>query len=111
MTLKAFNGFTQQLFENPFRDMLFTIYNFAEEERYTYNLAKLGYDADFDSLEFSILEKVDGVNLRDFKNYIESEVQHDNVVIGIFLINTHKRGVVPVVVKPKSVDITSILKH
>lgn len=109
MILKTFNGLTQQLFDKPFKDMLFTIYNFADEERYTYNISKLGYDSDIDSLEFAILDKVEGVNLNDFKRYIESEVQNDNVIIGILLIDS-KKGKIPVVIKPKNVNITSILK-
>jgi hypothetical protein len=109
MILRTFNGLTQQLFDKPFKDMLFTIYNFAEEERYTDNISKLGYDSDIDNLEFAMLDKVDGVNLNDFKRYIESEVQNDNAIIGILLIDS-KKGKIPVVIKPKNVDITSILK-
>ncbi len=109
MILKTFNGLTQQLFDKPFKDMLFTIYNFAEEERYTDNISKLGYDSDIDNLEFAMLDKVEGVNLNDFKRYIEGEVQNDNVVVGVLLIDS-KKGKIPVVVKPKNVDITSILK-
>jgi len=109
MSLKSFNGLTQQMFDRPFRDMLFTIYNLAEEERYTYNIGKMGYDSDIDNLEFAILDKVEGVNLNDFKRYIESEVQNDNVVIGVLLIDS-KKGKIPVVVKPKNVDIISIFK-
>ena len=109
MILKTFNGLTQQLFDKPFKDMLFTIYNFAEEERYTDNISKLGYDSDIDNLEFAMLDKVEGVNLNDFKRYIEGEVQNDNVVVGVLLIDS-KKGKIPVVVKPKNVDIISILK-
>lgn len=109
MTIKSFNGLTQQMFEKPFRDMLFTIYNFAEEERYTHNLKRLGYDNDIESLEFAVLDVVSGVNLGSFKHYIESEVQNDNVVVGVLLFKG-KKGLVPIVVKPKSVDIITIFK-
>ena len=108
MILKTFNGLTQQLFDKPFKDMLFTIYNFADEERYTNNISRLGYDSDIDNLEFAILDKVEGVNLNDFKRYIESEVQNDNVIIGVLLIDS-KKGKIPVIIKPKNVNITSIL--
>ena len=108
MLLKSFNGLTKQMFDKPFKDMLFTIYNFADEERYTYNISKLGYDSDIDNLEFAILDKVEGVNLNDFKRYIESEVQDDNVIIGVLLIDS-KKGKIPVKKKKKNVNITSIL--
>ena len=110
MTIKNFNGLTQQMFDKPFRDMLFTIYNFAEEERYTHNLKRLGYDNDIESLEFAVLDVVDDVNLGSFKYYIESEVQNDNVVVGVLLFKG-KKGLVPIVIKPKSVDITSIFER
>jgi len=110
--LKSFNGLTQQIFEKPFRGMLYTIYNFAEEEFYIHNLKNLGYDTDVDSLEFMFID-VSGVNNNDmllFKQYIENEIQHDNVVIGV-LIYKSKNGNVPIVIKPKSVNIEEILKE
>ena len=58
------------MFDKPFKDMLFTIYNFADEERYTYNLSKLGYDSNIDNLEFAILDKVEGVNLIALKELV-----------------------------------------
>lgn len=109
MTIKNFNGLTQQMFDKPFKNMLYTIYNFAEEERYTYNLKRLGYDNDIESLEFAVLDVVSGVNLGSFKHYIENEVQNDNVVVGVLLFKG-KKGLVPIVVKPKSVDVTTIFK-
>lgn len=109
MTIKSFNGLTQQMIEKPYKDMLYTIYNFAEEERYTHNLKRLGYDNDIDSLEFAVLDLVDGVSVSSFKQYIENELQNDNVVVGILPFKG-KRGIVPIAVKPKSVDITTIFK-
>lgn len=109
--LKNYKGLTEQMFEKDFRNMLYGIYNFAEEERYIYNLRQNGYDCDVDSLEFMILEG-DDITLDDIKNlkhYIESEIQHDKVVVGILAFKA-KKGVVPVVIKPKNVKIEEILK-
>ena len=39
------------------------------------------------------------------KRYIESEVQNDNVIIGVLLIDS-KKGKIPVIIKPKNVNIT-----
>lgn len=109
MKLKSFNGLTQQMFEKPFKTMLYTIYNSAEEERYTHNIVRLGYDNDIDSLEFVVLDKVDGVNLKEFKYYIENELQNGEIIVGVLLIDS-KKGKIPVIIKPKSVDIVSVFK-
>jgi hypothetical protein len=110
MKLKSFGGLTQQIFEKSFKDMLFTIYNFAEEERYVYNLSKMGYDSDIDSLEFTILDKVNDVNLKEFKYYIENELQNEKVIVGVLLIDS-KKGKLPVIIKPKNVDVFSVFNH
>ena len=83
--LKSYNGLTQQMFEKPFRDMLFSIYNFAEEEFYIHGLKNLGFDSDIDNLEFMSLDT-------------------DNVTNG-------KKGILPIVIKPKSVDLEDVLKE
>lgn len=110
--LKSFNGLTQQLFEKPFRDMLFSIYNFAEEEFYIHGLEKLGYDSSIENLEFITID-TDKATINDillFKKYIESELQKDFVIVGILLYKG-KRGTLPIAIKPKSVDIEDVLKE
>ena len=110
--LKSFNGLTQQLFEKPFRKMLYSIYNFAEEEFYIHNLKKLGFESDVDSLEFMSLDVKD-VSSNDillFKQYIEEELQKSNVIVCVLLYKSSK-GSVPIVIKPKSVDIEDVLKE
>lgn len=110
--LKSFNGLTQQLFEKDFRNMLFGVYNFAEEEYYIHNLSKLGYDSDIDSLEFITLD-MNGANNNDlvsFRQYIEDELQKGKAVVDV-LFYSSKKGIVPVVIKPKDVNIEDILKE
>lgn len=110
--LKSFNGLTQQLFEKPFRNMLYSIYNFAEEEFYIHGLKNLGYENDVDSLEFISLD-IDGISNNEialFKQYIENDLQNGNVIVGVLLFNG-KKGVLPIVVKPKSIDIEDVLKE
>ncbi len=113
--MTKFDFLAQQILEKPFRGMLFSIYNLAEEERYLNGLEKLGYDTDIDSLEFITLERYDSFlneiisfkDLLQFKKKVESDIQSDKVVVGILLYHSSK-GYVPVVVKPKSFDITTI---
>lgn len=110
--LKSFNGLTQQLFEKPFRSMLYSIYNFAEEEFYIHGLKKLGYENDVDSLEFISLD-IDGISNNEillFKQYIESDLQMGNVIVGVLLYKG-KKGVLPIVIKPKSIDIEDVLRE
>ena len=110
--LKSFNGLTQQMFEKPFRNMLFSIYNFAEEEFYIHGLKNLGYDTDIDNLEFMSLEteNITNSDILLFKQYVETDLQKDNVIIGVLLFKG-KKGTLPIVIKPKSVDIEDVLKE
>lgn len=112
MLLKSFNGLTQQMFEKPFKDMLFGIYNFAEEEFYIHGLKNLGYDGDIDSLEFIALDRNNCTNneIKLFKQYVEEDLQKSRVVIGVLLFKG-KKEIVPIVVKPKSVRIEDFLKE
>lgn len=110
--LNDFDGLTQQLFEKPFRNMLFTIYNFAEEDFYIHNLRNLGYDGDIDELEFISLD-AKGISvgeIRDFKNYIEKVIQNESVVVGILLYKGKYGQIVPIAIKPKKVNITDVIK-
>lgn len=110
--LKSFNGLTQQIFEKPFKSILFSIYNFAEEEFYIHGLKKLGYDTDIDSLEFIMLDRsgITTNEIRLFKQYIEDDLQKNCVVISILLYKG-KKEIVPIVIKPKSVKVEDILKE
>ncbi len=73
--LKSFSGLTQQLFDKPFRSMLYGVYNIADEDRYILRYRFYGYDADIDSLECMIFD-VNGIEnneMKLFKKYIETE--------------------------------------
>ena len=110
--LKSFGGLTQQIFEKPFRKMLYSIYNFAEDEFYIHRLKNFGYDVDVDNLEFISLD-ADNINTNEmllFKQYIERDLQKDNVIVGVLLYKG-KKGFVPIVIKPKSIDIEDVLKE
>lgn len=110
--LKSFNGLTQQLFEKPFKNMLFSIYNFAEDEYYIHELKKLGYDTDIDSLEFITLD-LNGVDIKEltaFRQYVENDLQDGKIVIGILFYMSQK-GLIPIVIKPKSVKIEEVFKE
>lgn len=109
--LRSFNGLTQQLFENKFRNMLFSIYNFIEEEYYINSIKSLGYDGDIDSLEFMILD-TNGVSHEElllFRHYIEDEIQKGRVIVSIMFYPC-KKGTISIVIKPKSVNIEDIIK-
>lgn len=109
--LKSFGGLTQQMFEKPFKNMIFSVYNFAEEEFYIHKLKNLGYDCDIDDLEYMTIDK-NGANNNEislFKSYIENELQMGKVIVGVLLYKG-KNGIVPVVVKPKSIDLEDIFK-
>lgn len=108
--MKEYNGLTRQLFEREFRDMLFSVYNFAEDEHYTDRLSALGYDSNIENLEFFMFDYdgVDSLLFKQFKKYVESELQNDNVVIGILLMQTSKCLRV-LAIKPKNVNVLDIL--
>lgn len=108
--MKEYNGLTKQLFERKFRDMLFSVYNFAEDEHYTDRLSTLGYDSNIENLEFFMFDYdgVDSLLFKQFKKYVESELQNDNVVIGILLMQTSKCLRV-LAIKPKNVNVLDIL--
>lgn len=107
--LKDFSGLTKQLFEKPFKNMLFSIYNFADDEFYIHNIRQNGYpDIGIEDLEYMILD-TKGVpisEIKSFKYYIEEDIQKNSVIIGV-LIYKEKY---PVVIKPKSVDVFEVIK-
>ena len=109
--LKSYNGLTEQMFTLPFRDMLYSIYNFAVEDGYVQGLKRMGYPCDVEDLEFVVLN-TDGISgdvILGFKQYFEKEVQNDNVVFGV-VICKGKKGSALTVIKPKSEDILNINK-
>lgn len=111
--LKSFSGLTQQLFDKPFRSMLYGVYNIADEDRYILRYRFYGYDADIDSLECMIFD-VNGIKnneMKLFKKYIETEIQKDKTVIGIILSKTSKGKENLIAIKPKSVEISDIIKN
>ena len=110
--LKSFNGLTEQIFRKDFRNMLFSVYNFAEEEYYISKLGKLGYDNGIDNLEFITLDNNNSSNedLVSFKNYIENVLQNGRIIIGVLFYRSKGR-ITPIIIKPKSVLVEDILKE
>lgn len=110
--LKSFGGLTQQLFEKPFRNMLYGVYNMADEDRYIVRYRSYGYDTDIDSFECMIFDvnNIDNNEMVQFKRYIETEIQKDKTVIGIMLSKTSKGKYNLIAIKPKSVEVSDIIK-
>ena len=110
MESDKFNGLIAQMAEGTFNDMIFSIYNFAEDEFYTHSLARLGYDSAKDCLEYMILDRGDftASELGAFKTYFEDVLQEGRPVIGILLYKSPK-GIVPIAVKPKSYGIGEVI--
>lgn len=111
--LTSFSGLTQQLFDRPFRSMLYSVYNIADEDRYIVRYRSYGYDTDIDSLECMIFD-VNGIENNEmhlFKKYIETEIQKDKTVIGIILSKTSKGKYNLIAIKPKSIEVSDIIKN
>ena len=111
--LTSFSGLTQQLFDRPFRSMLYSVYNIADEDRYIVRYHSYGYDTDIDSLECMIFDVNDIENneMKLFKRYIETEIQNDKTVIGIMLSKTSKGKYNLIAIKPKSIEVSDIIKN
>ena len=110
--LKSFGGLTEQLFEKPFRNMLYAVYNFAEEDRYIHRLSTMGYDIDIDSLECLIFD-VGGVSadeILSFKKYIETDIENDKTVVGILALKKKGGGYNAIAIKPKGVIVSEVVK-
>lgn len=92
--------------------MLFTVYNLAEEDFYIGRIKQQGFSSDIDSLEYMSLSPCEYTNeeLLNFKNYIEQELQKGKVVIGILFLKNKKKGLIPIIVKPKSVSVKNLLE-
>ena len=106
--LKSFGGLTEQLFEKSYRDMLYTLYNIADEERYIAKYNGYGYDTDIDSLEFVALDSEydDEKYLNAFKHYIEDEIQYGKTVIAILIVKKHLFAI-----KPKNVKVENFIRE
>ena len=111
--LKSFSGLTQQLFEKPFRSMLYGVYNMADEDRYIVRYRSYGYDTDIDNFECMIFDvnNIDNNEMVQFKRYIETEIQKDKTVNGIILSKTSKGKYNLIAFKPKSVEVSDIIKN
>ena len=111
--LKSFSGLTQQLFEKPFRSMLYGVYNMADQDRYIVRYRSYGYDTDIDSLECMIFDvnNIENNELILFKKYIESEIEKDNTIIGIMLSKTSKGKYNLIAIKPKCIEVGDIIKN
>lgn len=111
--LKSFGGLTQQLFEKPFRNMLYGVYNMADEDRYIVRYHSYGYDTDIDNFECMIFDvnNIDNNEMAQFKRYIETEIQKDKTVIGIMLSKTSKGKYNLIAIKPKSIEVSDIIKN
>lgn len=110
--LQNFGGLTPQLFDKPFKSMLYSIYNMAEEESYFLRYQKYGYDIDIDNFEYMIFntEDISYNELLSFKSYIEENIEKNKTVVGILIMKV-KSGNVLIAIKPKTVDIVDIVKE
>lgn len=97
---------TKILENGEFKPLRFTVYNYLEEEeRYQQNLSNLGYDSSYEDLEGKMIQ-MDNDIANAFKHYIEDELQNGSVVVNICVLNGSNYITV---VKPKSVELNSIL--
>lgn len=92
--------------EGDWKPLRFTVYNYLEEqERYQQNLELLGYDGFYDDLVGKTIN-VDNETAKQFKSYIENELQNNKVIVTVCIID---KSDYITVVKPKEVDAISIL--
>ncbi len=116
--MSKYDELIEQLYDGSFRDMMFTVYNFIDNDGYVREMSairneKMGIE-DFSFMMFDIpasdktaiksnnRETIQKYN--DFKYYIEKECQKI-LQIGIFVMKEF--GVV-IAVKPKHFDLSSI---
>ena len=107
--MKWFYGLSEQLVGNPFRPMLFSIYNVAEEENYVAGLKRQGFEYGIEDLECLVFntEDINEEEMLAFKSYIEDELQGGNVVVGVIIIKGKKTAMAAL--KPKKVDVVDVL--
>ena len=93
--------------DGEWKSLRFTVYNYLEEEeRYQLHLEQNGYDSGYDDLEGKTFITNNGV-AKQFKEYVEKKLQNENPIVTICVFND---GDFFVAVKPKSVDIRTLLK-
>ena len=93
--------------EGEWKPLRFTVYNYLEEkELYQLYLEKDGYDSGYDDLEGKTIV-VNNMVARQFKQYIERKLQNGNPIVTVYVFDN---GDFFTVVKPKSVDIRTLIK-
>lgn len=93
--------------DGEWKPLRFTVYNYLEEEEYyQLHLNQNGYDSSHDDLEGKIFIVKNEV-AKQFKEYVEKKLQNENPIVTICVIND---GDFFVAVKPKIVDIRTLLK-
>lgn len=93
--------------EGEWKSLRFTVYNYLEDkEAYQLNLEQNGYESDYDELEGKMFNESNAVAKR-FKAYVENNLQKGNPIISVCVIDDWDNFTI---VKPKNVDIHSLLK-
>ena len=93
--------------DGEWKPLRFTVYNYLEEEEYyQLHLNQNGYDSSHDDLEGKTFI-VNNVVAKQFKEYVEKKLQNENPIVTICVFND---GDFFVAVKPKSVDIRTLIK-
>ena len=77
-----------------------------EEERFQLHLEQNGYDSGYDDLEGKTFIAKNEV-ASQFKEYIEEKLQNGNPIVTVYVFDN---GDFFTVVKPKSVDIRTLIK-
>lgn len=93
--------------EGEWKPLRFTVYNYLEEkEFYQKRLEQSGYDSGYDDLEGKTFA-CDNASSKQFKRYVENNLQGGMPIIAICVVDDSNYFTV---VKPKNVDIHSLLK-
>ena len=93
--------------DGEWKSLRFTVYNYLEEEEYyQLHLNQNGYDSSHDDLEGKTFIVKNAV-AKQFKEYVEKKLQNENPIVTICVFND---GDFFVAVKPKIVDIRTLLK-
>ena len=93
--------------DGEWKPLRFTVYNYLEEEEYyQLHLNQNGYDSSHDDLEGKTFIVKNAV-AKQCKEYVEKKLQNENPIVTICVFND---GDFFVAVKPKIVDIRTLLK-
>lgn len=99
--------FEKVIEEGEWQSLRFTVYNYLEEhERYQQNLERMGYDNSYEDLEGKAVI-ADNMVAKQFKNFIENKLQNGTIVVTVCVFEGRNYFTI---VKPKNVDMLSILK-